>query len=100
MYTMSNASIIERLCHILSITLFLNVWGGLKTFRKYMGYWTYPSRSLHGVVKTGVYDVLLGGTRDPLLEGLGGSDGDATSHATEAPLKGLLHGFCKQVHFY
>lgn len=47
---------------------------------------THPSRPLHSVVESGVYNILLGGARDPLLEGLGGGDGDAASDATETSL--------------
>lgn len=54
---------------------------------------SYPGRTFHGVVETGMHDVLLGGARDALLEGLGGRHGDAPANATESPFKGLLHGF-------
>jgi len=46
-----------------------------------------PSRALHGVIKTGVYNILFGGTRDTFLEGFRWGHGDATADAAETSLQ-------------
>lgn len=52
------------------------------------------SRTLHGVIQAGVYDVLLGGARDALLERLRGCDGNATADTSKTTLQRFLNGFC------
>lgn len=51
-------------------------------------------RTLHGVVQTGVDDVLLRGTGNALLECFRWGDGDLTADVAEASLQRGLHRLC------